>query len=56
LWTSTALVPLAVATNFFGIWLVRRTPQEVFYKLAYILMFLIALELIRQGGMAVLRG
>lgn len=56
LWTSLALVPLAVATNFFGIWLVRRTPQEVFYKLAYILMFLIALELIRQGGMAVWRG
>ena len=56
LWTSLVLVPLAVATNFFGIWLVRRTPQEVFYKLAYILMFLIALELIRQGGMALWRG
>lgn len=56
LWTSAALVPLAVATNFLGIWLVRRTPQELFYKLAYIMMFLIALELIRQGGLAVLVG
>lgn len=56
LWTSAALVPLAVATNLLGIWLVRRTPQEIFYKLAYIMMFVIALELIRQGGMAVVRG
>jgi uncharacterized membrane protein YfcA len=53
LWTSAALVPLAVVTNFLGIWLVRRTPQELFYKLAYVMMFLIALELIRQGAMAV---
>jgi uncharacterized protein len=52
LWTSAALVPLAVATNFLGIWLVRRTPQEVFYRLAYIMMFVIALELIRQGATA----
>jgi uncharacterized membrane protein YfcA len=56
LWTSAALVPLAIATNFLGIWLVRRTPQEVFYKLAYVMMFLIAVELIRQGGAAVWRG
>lgn len=56
LWTSAALLPLAVATNLLGIWLVRRTPQELFYKLAYIMMFAIALELIRQGGMALLRG
>jgi uncharacterized membrane protein YfcA len=56
LWTSAALVPLAVATNLLGIWLVRRTPQELFYRLAYIMMFLIALELIRQGGMTLWRG
>jgi len=54
--TTAVLVPLAVATNFFGIWMVRRTPQEIFYKLAYIMMFLIALELIRQGALASLRG
>jgi uncharacterized membrane protein YfcA len=56
LWTSLVLVPLAIASNFLGIWLVRRTPQELFYKLAYIMMFTIALELIRQGGMAMWRG
>lgn len=56
LWTSVALVPLAVAANFVGIWLVRRMPQELFYKFAYIMMFLISLELIRRGGLTVLRG
>jgi uncharacterized membrane protein YfcA len=50
--TSIVLLPLAVATNFLGIWLVRRTPTEIFYKLAYIMMFVISLELIRQGAMA----
>ena len=54
--TSIVLLPLAVATNFLGIWLVRRTPTEIFYKLAYIMMFVISLELIRQGAMALWRG
>ena len=31
--TSAALVPLAVATNFLGIWLVRITPTSLFYRL-----------------------
>jgi uncharacterized membrane protein YfcA len=54
--TSIVLLPLAVATNFLGIWLVRRTPTEIFYKLAYIMMFVNTLELIRQGAMALWRG
>ena len=54
--TSVVLMPLAVATNLLGIWLVRRTPTEIFYKLAHIFMFFIALELIRQGGMTMWRG
>jgi uncharacterized membrane protein YfcA len=44
--TSIALMPLAVATNFLGIWLVRVTPTRVFYKLTYVLVLLIALALI----------
>ena len=56
LWTSAALIPLAIATNFLGIWLVRRIPTEIFYKLAYMMMFVIALELIRQGGTTVVTG
>jgi uncharacterized protein len=53
--TSLALMPLAIATNFLGIWLVRRVPTELFYKLAYLMMFAIALELVRQGGLGLLR-
>ena len=34
-------------SNFAGIWLVRRTSTEMFFRIAYVLMFLIAVELIR---------
>lgn len=47
--TSLALLPLAVAANFLGIWLVRKTPTERFYQIAYLLMFFISLALICQG-------
>ncbi len=47
--TSVALLPLAVATNFLGVWLVRITPTDRFYRIAYILMFLIGLALLWQG-------
>jgi uncharacterized membrane protein YfcA len=50
---SLALMPLAIATNLAGIWVVKRIPEELFYKIAYVLMFLIALELIRQGVSAI---
>ena len=48
--TSLALLPLAVAANLFGIWLVRRTPTEPFYRITYLLMFSISVVLIWQGG------
>jgi uncharacterized membrane protein YfcA len=51
--TSLTLLPLAVITNLAGVWLVRRTPQELFYRIAYILIFLVSLELIRQGLMSI---
>src|SRR5262249_20832099 len=43
------LLPAAVAMNYVGIWLVRRTPTEIFFRIAYVLMLLIALELIRNA-------
>jgi len=52
--TSALLLPFAIATNVFGIWLVRRVPHETFYKIAYALMFLISLELIRSGVLGLL--
>jgi uncharacterized protein len=48
--TSAVLVPLAVATNFLGIWLVRITPTRIFYRIAYVLVFLISLALIWQSA------
>jgi uncharacterized membrane protein YfcA len=54
--TSLVLFPLAIASNFAGIWLVRRTPTQLFYRIAYGLVFLISLELIRSGVMGILRG
>jgi uncharacterized protein len=44
---GAALLPVAIATNYLGIWMVRRTPVEAFFRIAYVLMFLIAVELIR---------
>ena len=54
--TSAVLLPLAVVTNIAGVWLVRRTPAEAFYKIIYLLIFLIGLQLIYAGAMQVLRG
>ena len=50
------LLPLAIATNLLGFWVVRITPQEVFYKITMVLMFLISLELTRSGMTDILRG
>jgi uncharacterized protein len=44
-----ALVPVAVLSNYAGIWAVRRTSNEIFFRIAYVLMFLIAVELIRSA-------
>jgi uncharacterized membrane protein YfcA len=54
--TSLALIPLAIATNAFGFWLVRRTPQALFYKITMVAMFLISIALVRSGVMQILRG
>jgi hypothetical protein len=54
--TSLVLLPLAVLTNLLGFWLIRITPQEKFYKIMYALMFVISLELLREGLGGILRG
>lgn len=43
------LLPVAIVSNYVGIWLVRRTSTEMFFRIAYVLMFLIAVELIRSS-------
>jgi len=46
---SAWMLPLAIATNYFGIWLVRVTPTALFYRLAYIMVFFISLGLTYQA-------
>ena len=53
--TSAVLLPLAIASNFLGIWLVRITPTEVFYRIAYWMVLFISIGLIWQGGADLLR-
>lgn len=54
--TSVLLLPLAVVANIAGVWLMRRTPAEAFYRVIYVLIFLIGLQLIYSGTMQVLGG
>ena len=50
--TSALLLPLAIATNFLGIWLVRVTPVELFYRIAYWLVFVLSIALLWQSSAA----
>jgi hypothetical protein len=54
--TSALLLPLAITTNFAGIWLVRVTPVEVFYRIAYWLVLVISIALTGLGAAGLLRG
>jgi hypothetical protein len=52
LMASAVLLPIAIASNFLGIWLVRVTPVELFYRIAYWLVFVLSLALLWQGSAA----
>jgi hypothetical protein len=53
--TSLVLLPLALLTNQLGFWLVRRTSQELFYKITLGLMLVISIELAREGIIELMR-
>jgi uncharacterized membrane protein YfcA len=53
---SVALMPLAIATNFLGFWLVARIPTGPFYRITYSLMFIISAVLLAQGAAGLWRG
>jgi uncharacterized membrane protein YfcA len=53
--TSVVLFPLAIACNFLGIWLVRITPETMFYQITNVIVLLLGLELTRQGLVDLLR-
>jgi len=43
------LMPVAAAAVFFGVWLVRRMPEKLFFTIVTWSLLLIGIELIRQG-------
>jgi uncharacterized protein len=47
--TTAALIPLAIASTYFGVWLVRRTDHDRFYKIIYGIMVLVGLKLVHSG-------
>jgi uncharacterized protein len=53
---SVALMPLAIASNFLGFWLVARIPTGPFYRITYALMFLVSAVLLVQGVVGLWRG
>lgn len=54
--TSLALLPMAIIANFMGIWLVKHTPTNLFYNIAYALLLVISLVLLWQGCSVLWRG
>ena len=44
--TATALFPLAIVSNIAGIWLVRRVPTALFYRIIYVLTFVVGCVLL----------
>jgi uncharacterized membrane protein YfcA len=54
--TSLVLLPLALAANQLGFWLVRITPQERFYRIMLIIMFVLAVALLYFGAGDIMRG
>jgi uncharacterized membrane protein YfcA len=54
--TSLVLLPIAIAANALGIWLVRVTPVETFYKIAYTLVFSVSVMLLWHGVSGLMRG
>jgi len=53
---SGALLPLAIATNFLGFWLVLRISTEWFYRVSYVLIFLVSAAIMVQGIAGLLLG
>ncbi len=54
--TSLALLPIAVLANFAGIWMVKSVPTALFYRITYILLFILGWVLLWQGASHLLQG
>ena len=47
--TAATLFPVALLSTLAGVWLVRRVPTVLFYRIAYALVFVVSLKLIWDG-------
>jgi uncharacterized membrane protein YfcA len=47
--TSAVLAPLAPVGILAGVWLMRRVPQELFYRVCYVFLFLVGVRLLWDG-------
>ncbi|HQT55914.1 MAG TPA: sulfite exporter TauE/SafE family protein [Phenylobacterium sp.] len=50
--TAAALLPLAIASTWAGVWLVRRVPGQAFYKVIYGLLVLVGAKLAWDGAVS----
>jgi uncharacterized protein len=48
--TAAVLLPLALASTWAGVWLVRRVPAEGFYKVIYLLLIAVGAKLAWDGA------
>jgi hypothetical protein len=48
------MFPLAIASSWAGVWLVRRVPAERFYTIIYILLVCVGAKLVYDGAVALL--
>lgn len=51
--TGALLAPVAIAGMLVGIWLVRRISGKLFYNVAYVLVFFVAIKLVYDGYLGV---
>jgi uncharacterized membrane protein YfcA len=52
---TLVLIPVATVANYCGVWLVKRTPTVLFYRIAHVLVFIVSLELVRSGALGLMR-
>ena len=48
--TSAILFPLAIVATMGGVWLVRRVPMQLFYRIVYTMTFILGVKLIWDGA------
>lgn len=52
--TAAVLLPLAIASTYAGVWLVRRVPAASFYRIIYLLLIAVGAKLAWDGAVSLL--